>query len=400
MLNCEEFFKQCRKEYGDIFSLYLWGQVITFVGKEHNYELFARDDAFDFRGEFKKRVPGDAMFANGFGDGDYNAKAVKEYISDKLGLYTKRMQKCLHSATQKYIGDGDDNGRATIYKIYNVMTKIISTPIADIFVGEEEAVYDDIIITFAEFTADIAIFIAIPPLLDFIYPGLQGYVNRIIVKSGLYNPAKKHQDVLVKHIKNQVEKRLREKQVYGDSWKRPKDLLQDFMEEESFDTKNVDYEAIASKFCTFIFAAIHATSRSCANAIVDLACRPEYMQELYEEQLEIHKQADENGILPFESINEMKKLDSFVRESIRLTGDIAAHPRRVVKDYTFSNGLQVPKDHVVDVNFSDVYQDELLQGPNPESFEPFRHINKNFPASKMSKNFLAFGGDVLEEFLL
>ncbi|PKC53756.1 cytochrome P450, partial [Rhizophagus irregularis] len=34
---------------------------------------------------------------------------------------------------------------------------------------------------------------------------------------------------------------------------------------------------------------------------------------------------------------------------------------------------------------------ELLQGPNPKSFEPFRHIDKNAPASKISKNFVLFG---------
>ncbi|GBC08858.1 hypothetical protein RclHR1_08430007 [Rhizophagus clarus] len=392
MFNCEEFFKQCRKEYGDIFSLYLFGQVTTFVGKDHSHEVLSRDDVFDFTEEFRRRVPGDAMFANinGFGDPKYNAKVVKEYISNKLSSYTERMQKSLYLATQKYIGDCD-NGR-TIYSFYHLMTKIISTPIANIFIGEEEADYDEIITTFAEFTTDVAVFFAIPPILDFIYPGLQDYVNRIPIKLGLFNPAKKHRDVLVKHIKNQVDKRLREKQKYGDSWKRPNDLLQDFMEEEKFDPNNVDYEVMANKLCIFIFASVHTTSRSCANAIMDLASRPEYMQELYEEQLEVHKQADENGILSFEALIGMKKLDSFIKESLRLTGDVAALPHYVMKDYTFSNGLHVPKGHVVDIYFSDVYQDESLQGSNPNLFEPFRHLNKNSPASKVSKNFLIFGG--------
>ncbi|CAB4392603.1 cytochrome P450 [Rhizophagus irregularis] len=392
MFNCEEFFKQCRKEYGDIFSLYLWGQVTTFVGKDHSYEVFARDDAFDFSEEFRRRVPGDAMFKNinGFGDPKYNAKVVREYISNKLGLYTERMQKSLYSATKKYIGDCDDD--RTIYNFSYLMAKIISTPIANIFIGEEEAKYDEIITTFAEFTTDVAIFFAIPPILDFIFPGLQDYVNRIPIKLGLYNPATKHRDILVKHIKNQVDKRLREKQEYGDSWKRPNDLLQDFMEEQDFDPNNINYAAMADKLCIFIFASVHTTSRSCANAVMDLASRPEYMQELYEEQLEIHKKANENDILPFEALNEMKKLDSFIRESFRLTGDIAALPHLVLKDYTFSNGLQVQKDHVVDIYFNDVYQDESSQGPNPNLFEPFRHLNKNSSASKVSKNFIVFGG--------
>ena len=144
--------------------------------------------------------------------------------------------------------------------------------------------------------------------MDLIYPGLQFYINRIPVRLGLYNPGAKHRNVLVKHIKNQVDKRLQEKQKYGDSWKRPDDLLQDFMEEESFDPNNVNYAALAEKMSVFIFASIHTTSRSCVNAIVDLASRPEYMQELYEEQLEIHKKADENDMLPFEAFDEMEKI--------------------------------------------------------------------------------------------
>ena len=62
------------------------------------------------------------------------SKEIKEYILNKLGIYTERMQTSLYSATQKHIGDCDEP--KTIYSIHNVMTKVISTPIANIFVGE------------------------------------------------------------------------------------------------------------------------------------------------------------------------------------------------------------------------------------------------------------------------
>jgi hypothetical protein len=71
---------------------------------------------------------------NGFGDPKYNAKVAKEYISNKLGLYTERMQQSLYSATLKYIGDCDDD--RIVYNFFHVMAKIISTPIANIFIGE------------------------------------------------------------------------------------------------------------------------------------------------------------------------------------------------------------------------------------------------------------------------
>jgi cytochrome P450 len=250
---------------------------------------------------------------------------------------------------------------------------------------------DDIITIFAKITSDIGKLLVIPPFLDFIYPGFQHYINCIPLKLGLYDPIAKHRHILNKHIKNQIEKRLQEKQTYGDLWKRPNDLLQDYMEQESSNGDNIDYEAIINRLFFFIFASVHTTSRGCANTIIDLASRPEYMQELYEEQLEIHKQADENGILPFESLDKMKKLDCFLRESLRLSEHITLLQHVVLKDHTFSNGLQVPKDHLVEIYSDDIIRDESLQGPNPKSFEPFRHLNKNVSASKIDKSYIIFG---------
>ncbi|GBB99239.1 hypothetical protein RclHR1_03460008 [Rhizophagus clarus] len=390
LFNCEEFLKQCKKEYGDIFSIYVWGHVRTIVGKEYAQDILSRDDAFNFSVAFNKKFPGDLLLKN-LGPFD-PTRLLKDHITCKLDLYSERMQKSLYSATQKYIDIGDHDGPKVFNNMYHLMTRIISTPIANIFIGEEESQYEEVIKTFSEFTSDSAALLKVPPILDFIYPGLQNYFNRILVKSGLYNPATKHQDILTKHIKNQVCKRLEEKKKYGDSWKRPNDFLQDIMERDDFDPINVSYLSLADRMFALIFASIHTTAGGCANAFMDLASRPQYMQELYEEQLEVHKEADENGVLPFEALNKMKKLDSFVRESLRLVGHLTSLEHAVIKNYTFSNGLQVPKDRVVYVYADDVYQDESLQGPNPKSFEPFRHVDKNTVASKISKNYLPFGG--------
>ena len=46
----------------------------------------------------------------------------------------------------------------------------------------------------------------------------------------------------------------------------------------------------------------------------------------------------------------------------------------------------------VELYFDDVYRDETLQGPNPKSFEPFRHVNTNVTTSKVTRNFVMFGG--------
>ncbi|CAB5156425.1 uncharacterized protein OCT59_016143 [Rhizophagus irregularis] len=387
LTNSEEFLKQCKKEYGEIFSLYLWGEVKTIVGKEHLQEVLKRDDSFDAGIAFERLLPLSVILKH-LAKFQNSTKVLKEYVMNKLKTYTERMQKNLNFATQKYIGDCDEP--KIISNVYDTMTKIICYPIADIFVGKELSQYEEIINTFSDFTIDAAKISMIPPVLDFIYPRLQYYINCIILK--IYNPAVKHQRILIKHLKNQIYKRLQEKEKYGDSWKRPADFLQDLLEEESFDPNNINYAEIADKICLFIFVSIHTTSNSCTHVIMDLASRPEYIQELYKEQLEVRKEADENGILPFEALNNMKKLDSFIRESLRLSESISTLPHVVTKDYTFANGLQVPKDRAVHLYTDDVYLDESLQGPNPKSFEPFRHLETNASATKIGKNFLLFGG--------
>ncbi|CAB4441967.1 unnamed protein product [Rhizophagus irregularis] len=340
MFNSEEFIKQCKKEYGEIFSIYIWGEVRTIVGKEYSQEVLTRDDAFSFGKAFVETIPLDLLLKHaGVTNGP---KLLKDYIFCKLNFYSERMQKCLHSAIQKYIDTNVNDGPKVFNNMYLLMTKIISTPVSNIFIGEEESKHDEVITTFAGFISDLLTFQKIPPLLNFYYPG---YLNRILVSSGLYNPAIKHRNILIKYIKNQVCNRLQGKAKYGDSWKRPDDLLQDIIEQENIDLNNVNYASLADKIFAFLFASIHTTSTGCANALMDLASRPQYMQELYEEQLEVHKEADENGVLPFKALDNMKKLDSFIRETLRLTGHILALDHSVLKDYTFSNGLQLPKNH-------------------------------------------------------
>lgn len=76
------------------------------------------------------------------------------------------------------------------------------------------------------------------------------------LKSGIYSETK-HQKVLIKHLKSQIYKLLKEKGLYRDSWKHPDDFIQVIMEEKGFDPKNINYEEIADKLCFYIFGSVH-----------------------------------------------------------------------------------------------------------------------------------------------
>jgi hypothetical protein len=106
----------------------------NLTGKEYSQEILARDDAFSFAKAFHQKFPGDALLKN---LGTFSpTKLLKDYILCKLNFYSERMQKSLYSATQKHIDIGDHDEPKVINNMYQLMTKIISTPIANIFMGE------------------------------------------------------------------------------------------------------------------------------------------------------------------------------------------------------------------------------------------------------------------------
>jgi len=101
-------------------------------------EVLTRDDSFNVGKAFEKILPLDGMFKY-VAKFTNSIKVLKDCIISKLRFYTERMQTSLYSATQKYIGDCDEP--KVIRNVYIMMTKIISHPIANIFVGEVSDIY-------------------------------------------------------------------------------------------------------------------------------------------------------------------------------------------------------------------------------------------------------------------
>lgn len=62
-------------------------------------------------------------------------------------------------------------------------------------------------------------------------------------------------------------------------------------------------------------AAIHTTRLAIIHALYDLAARPEYVEPLRNEVLEVTK--DSKGVLQKQHLTQMKMLDSFMKESQR-----------------------------------------------------------------------------------
>ncbi|CAG8810299.1 25728_t:CDS:2, partial [Gigaspora rosea] len=160
------------------------------------------------------------------------------------------------------------------------------------------------------------------------------------------------------------------------------------------DPNNVNYDYIANAIGRFIFSTMGTTNFGVTYALYDLAEKKQYWQELYQEAQEINKQCNGNE-LTSDDIARMVKLDSFVKESLRISSApiVGLQHKCISKSYyTFANGYQVPSGRIVYLNFLDTNNNEELQGQNPTEFDAYRHLKRNSSATKLERNFLVFGG--------
>lgn len=185
----------------------------------------------------------------------------------------------------------------------------------------------------------------------------------------------------------------REKQLeLGDRWDdRPNDMLMWCMDEAKGEEQSVDRLALRILFINF--GAVHTTSMAFTSAIYRLAEHPDYLQILRQEVNAIISGVGWSKA----ALDEMKKLDSFIKETLRLEAPgIWAMQRYSLKPFVFSNGQSVPAGTMIACPVLSIHQDEAYY-PDPSRFDPWRFTDsKNFdgPAGRSTSThseYLAFG---------
>lgn len=163
---------------------------------------------------------------------------------------------------------------------------------------------------------------------------------------------------------------------------------------------------LAERILVLNFAAIHTTSFTVTSVILDLVCynKPEYITELREEITSVL--AAHDGVWTKRSLAKMVKLDSTLRESMRLNSFVAMGLGRKVtaKDGVDTpSGTHVPHGATVMVPSYSVLHDKAIYGEDADEFKPFRFAEqradeslgyvekarKAFPTT--GREYLAFG---------
>ncbi|RIB29872.1 cytochrome P450 [Gigaspora rosea] len=239
-------------------------------------------------------------------------QVIREELSNDMRQYTTRIQDAAKKSIDKYIGDCKTQKCIKLFQ--QMIQQIVAIPVVSVIVGEDLSNDDELVNTFAHLTQDIASALSLPPFLNFIHPSL--HTNFFVFRMKHTNhPYKKHKQVIIDRIIRIIKEREHKKKELGSTWKPPADILQLFINVSTKDGL-VDVKKVADCLIDIIFAAMHTTSNAISNVLYEYGGRPEYWKELFEENQKISLEI-KDGYLTSKDINNMIKLDSFIRETLK-----------------------------------------------------------------------------------
>ncbi|KAK3290825.1 cytochrome P450 [Chaetomium fimeti] len=150
---------------------------------------------------------------------------------------------------------------------------------------------------------------------------------------------------------------------------KPDDMLQWMMDGED-KVKQSTTRELAMLQLAISFAAIHTTTLTATNVFYNLAAYPQYIPELRDEIRTVL--AEHNGVFTSSAMQAMKKLDSFLKETMRLDpAGTVSFQRKVKKTFTLSNGQVIPAGVVVEVPSAAIGRDSDVF-PDADKFDPWR----------------------------
>jgi len=169
-------------------------------------------------------------------------------------------------------------------------------------------------------------------------------------------------------LRDEIRRRQINLEKHGAGWaEKPNDFLMWLIESAPL---ACDQDTVV-RILEVEFAAIHSSSLTFTHALLHLVAHPEFVTPLREEVECIIK---EEGWTKM-SMQKMRKVDSFLKESARLNPlGLMSVGRVALKDFAWSDGTKVPKGTVLAVSTYSAHMDDANH-TNPEKFDPFRFSN-------------------------
>ena len=169
-----------------------------------------------------------------------------------------------------------------------------------------------------------------------------------------------------------VEERLREEECPGYDDKAD-DFIQWFLDVLPEDQKR-RFDVQAHIQLILSAASIHTTSNLVTDCVYDLAIHQDMQDELREEAAAVLGDGcndSDKSWFGKDSLSRLWKMDSFMRESQRMHGNVTSFIRKVMRPIDLSDGTHLPAGTSLLAPLAGVSRDERFY-PNPDAFDGLR----------------------------
>ncbi|KAJ3720528.1 cytochrome P450 [Lentinula raphanica] len=346
------------KHYGRLFAIPTLFQM-TFVisGPELIDDVRrASDDQLSLYGSIKEGMQTDFTMEPHILENPYHFKFVHLSLTSNLGGRYPEIHEEVIAAFSELIPPTEG---WTTFPAWSTGKHVVLRVVNRLFVGPplcNNPDYNDINDAYSDALVKTALVMGFTPglLKPIVSTFLDSYIPKTLRRA-------------MEHIGPLVEERLEKERLLGKDWPgKPNDLLTWLMEKAPQGDRSL--KAITIRLLATMFAAYRPASMALTQALFDLATFSSYISELRDEIEPIVK---EEGLTK-ESINKMYKLDSFIKESLRLrAAGKSSMPRKVLKDFTFSNGTTILAGSTIIAPGYAIHHD-ARHYPNPNEFDGFR----------------------------
>ena len=167
-----------------------------------------------------------------------------------------------------------------------------------------------------------------------------------------------------------AEERLRNAELLGYEDEKPDDFIQWFLDALPEQQKR-RFDIQAHLQLILGAASIHTTSNLVTDCVYDLAMHQDLQDELRQEAEEVLGGENNDNWFGNDSLTRLWKMDSFMRESQRMNGNVTSFIRKVMRPIDLSDGTHLPAGTSLLTPLAGISRDERFYS-NPNSFDGLR----------------------------
>ncbi|KAJ4480063.1 cytochrome P450 [Lentinula aciculospora] len=388
----------CLRFPGSLFTFSLLGQwVVLAKEKEHVRELYnAPEDVLSMESAAEELLQLRHIVGPLFSDELYHIPVIRTKLNLNLEDILPPLLDEINSAFPDIIESQISEGDWASIKVLPAFSRIICRATNRILVGDSLCRSDEYCKLANGFTNDV---LSVGPVLKFLLPKFLRPLAGMAYRSMF-----KHQKRMEKLLTPLIEDRRRLRQSSASDM--PNDMLSWLME-TSPSYEGYSVESLSMRMLNVNFVALHTTTKTFTHAVYYLASQPQYIPILRQE---VGQQLDPDDLTTWtkEALGRCVKLDSFLKETLRLKGLGAIWmPRLAVSDFDFSDGTHIPSGYYVAAAATAVHEDETLYESAHEfnglrfasmrqestaSDGPENGKNWQYRMTSNSESYLAFGG--------